>query len=307
MSRAGITEVQASDSNMQNGSPYTDVSSPFSSMHIDTDDFNAREKEDFLTNKTKLIANIRKPFRGKDLLHRIVMLASASLSLSPNGSSAEKSSIAIEGTPLSSARLLSQGVRAGLTGASVPPVGPHAGPDVPLSASAASLSASGARRPGAIRAISGKYPLRILLSENKRGVQWRECLTNGRMLLIGFLLCFFACFCSAEDNIVNQKMMVMLLKKLGYSIAVAENGVEALKHLAQQTARGREYEVQVILMDASMAVMDGLECTRVIRAQQLPHRTRPYIVAQTANVTDEFRKMCLASGMDCFSQPHTNR
>jgi CheY-like chemotaxis protein len=101
---------------------------------------------------------------------------------------------------------------------------------------------------------------------------------------------------------VNQKMMMMLLKKLGYSIAVAENGVEALKHLAQQTARGREYEVEVILMDASMAVMDGLECTRVIRSQQLPHRTRPYIVAQTANVNEEFRARCLESGMDGFSE-----
>jgi len=36
-----------------------------------------------------------------------------------------------------------------------------------------------------------------------------------------------------------------------------------------------------ILMDASMDVMDGMECTRVIRAQQLPHRVRPFIIAQT--------------------------
>ena len=116
---------------------------------------------------------------------------------------------------------------------------------------------------------------------------------------------FFSVVFSAEDNIVNQKMMMMLLKKLGYSIAVAENGVEALKHLAQQMARGKEYEIQVILMDASMAVMDGLECTRVIRAQQLPHRTRPYIIAQTANANEEFKARCLEAGMDGFRRSHT--
>ena len=46
-----------------------------------------------------------------------------------------------------------------------------------------------------------------------------------------------------------------------------------------------------------MDVMDGMECTRVIRAQQLPHRIRPFIIAQTANVTDEYRAKCLQSGM----------
>jgi hypothetical protein len=39
------------------------------------------------------------------------------------------------------------------------------------------------------------------------------------------------------------------------------------------------------------------ECTRVIRFQQLPHRTRPYIIAQTANVSEEFREKTRASGM----------
>jgi CheY-like chemotaxis protein len=254
-------------------------------VRIETAEFNAREQEESSANKTRLIGNIRKPFRGKDLLHRIVMLASASLSLasaspsintalpsaSPSGG-AERPSFAVDGTPLSSARLISQGVRAGLTGVSVPPIGLPIGPAPSSFSSPGSRDLSAeSRRPGAIRPIAGRYPLRILL---------------------------------AEDNIVNQKMMVMLLKKLGYSIAVAENGEEALKHLAQQSARGREHEVQVILMDASMAVMDGLECTRVIRAQQLPHRTRPFIAAQTANVTDAFRQQCLAAGMDCFSQCH---
>ena len=95
-------------------------------------------------------------------------------------------------------------------------------------------------------------------------------------------------------------MMVMLLRKLGYEIEIASNGVEALKILEREAVKGREKEIECILMDASMDVMDGLECTRVIRQQQFPNRVRPYIVAATANATDEYRHLCLASGMDRF-------
>ena len=104
----------------------------------------------------------------------------------------------------------------------------------------------------------------------------------------------------AEDNLINQKMMVMLLRKLGYEILVAANGVEALELLDREAARGRSHEIECVLMDASMDTMDGFECTRVIRAHQMPHRVRPYIIAQTANVTDEYRQRCKDSGMDLF-------
>ena len=90
---------------------------------------------------------------------------------------------------------------------------------------------------------------------------------------------------------------MMLLRKLGYELLIASNGVDALKLLDREAARGRESEIEVILMDASMDVMDGMECTRVIRAQQLPQRTRPFIIAQTANVTEEYRRMCFDAGM----------
>ncbi len=54
-----------------------------------------------------------------------------------------------------------------------------------------------------------------------------------------------------------------------------------------------------------MDVMDGMECTRVIRAQQLPTRLRPFIVAQTANVTEEYQQMCLQAGMSVTATvPH---
>jgi CheY-like chemotaxis protein len=110
--------------------------------------------------------------------------------------------------------------------------------------------------------------------------------------------------------LINQKMMVMLLRKLGYEILVAADGREALSALEREARRGRDHEVEVILMDASMDVMDGMECTRVIRAQQLPTRLRPFIVAQTANVTEEFQRKCMDAGMSAIglhSQPVRGR
>src|SRR5687767_10536887 len=92
----------------------------------------------------------------------------------------------------------------------------------------------------------------------------------------------------------------MLLRKLGYEILLASNGHEVLSTMETEAKKGRDREIECILMDASMDVMDGMECTRVIRAQQLPHRTRPFVIAQTANVTEEYRQKCLESGMDMF-------
>jgi CheY-like chemotaxis protein len=105
----------------------------------------------------------------------------------------------------------------------------------------------------------------------------------------------------AEDNLINQKMMVMLMRKLGFELLVAVNGSDALKQLEREAQRGPAHEIECILMDASMDIMDGMECTRVIRAQQMPQRTRPYIIAQTANVTDEYRRRCMEAGMDQFT------
>ena len=123
------------------------------------------------------------------------------------------------------------------------------------------------------------------------------------MLFLFFLLSVSILL--AEDNLINQKMMVMLLRKLGYEILVAVNGREALAVLEREALRGPQHEIECILMDASMDVMDGMECTRVIRVQQLPHRKRPFIIAQTANVSEEFRQKCLSSGMS-VTHTHTN-
>ncbi|SKC05015.1 Signal transduction histidine kinase [Dyadobacter psychrophilus] len=94
----------------------------------------------------------------------------------------------------------------------------------------------------------------------------------------------------AEDNLVNQKFIDYVLKKLGYEIHMAENGLQAIEKLAL-------IAYDVILMDLQMPVMDGLEATKIIRKN---HSTLPYIVALTANAMTEDRNNCLNNGMDDY-------
>jgi CheY-like chemotaxis protein len=96
----------------------------------------------------------------------------------------------------------------------------------------------------------------------------------------------------AEDNAVNQKLAVHLLKRLGYRADVAGNGLEALEALRRQS-------YDVVLMDVQMPEMDGLEATRII-CEEWPQQQRPRIIAMTANVMKEDRGTCLAAGMDDY-------
>jgi CheY-like chemotaxis protein len=94
----------------------------------------------------------------------------------------------------------------------------------------------------------------------------------------------------AEDNPVNQKVALLMLKKLGYETDVANNGLEVLEALQHQ-------DYDIILMDIQMPEMDGLETTRQIHQKQF-YRNCPSIVALTANALKEDRDRCLAVGMD---------
>lgn len=97
----------------------------------------------------------------------------------------------------------------------------------------------------------------------------------------------------AEDNVVNQKVALHLLARLGYRADVAGNGLEVISALERQT-------YDVILMDVQMPDMDGLEATRHIN--HLPNR--PYIIAMTANAMEGDRQLCLDAGMnDYLSKP----
>jgi signal transduction histidine kinase/DNA-binding response OmpR family regulator len=96
----------------------------------------------------------------------------------------------------------------------------------------------------------------------------------------------------AEDNVVNQKLAVRLLERLGYRADLAANGLEALDALRRQP-------YDVVLMDVQMPEMDGLKATRAIH-QEWPSERRPRIVAMTANVSKEHREACFAAGMDDY-------
>ncbi|RMG27971.1 MAG: response regulator, partial [Bacteroidetes bacterium] len=94
-----------------------------------------------------------------------------------------------------------------------------------------------------------------------------------------------------EDNLINQKLVLRMLSKLGYKAKVANNGLEALQAL-------RNEPFDLILMDVQMPEMDGLEATRNIVKEW--GEQRPFIVAMTANAMQGDREMCLEAGMDDY-------
>lgn len=96
----------------------------------------------------------------------------------------------------------------------------------------------------------------------------------------------------AEDNLVNQKVALMMLERLGYRADVAANGHEVLAALQRQS-------YDVILMDVQMPEMDGLEATRRVRAEIESYR-QPRIIAMTANALQGDRERCLEAGMDDY-------
>ncbi|AFZ03003.1 PAS domain-containing hybrid sensor histidine kinase/response regulator [Calothrix sp. PCC 6303] len=96
----------------------------------------------------------------------------------------------------------------------------------------------------------------------------------------------------AEDNLVNQKVALLVLKKIGYHADIANNGLEVLKALQQQT-------YDVVLMDVQMPEMDGLTATREI-CQKWSNSERPRIIALTANAMPGDREICLNAGMDDY-------
>jgi signal transduction histidine kinase/CheY-like chemotaxis protein len=96
----------------------------------------------------------------------------------------------------------------------------------------------------------------------------------------------------AEDNVVNQKVGVALLKRMGYHPDVVANGLEVLAAVRRQT-------YDVILMDIQMPEMDGLEASRQI-VRHVAAGRRPRLIALTANVFKTDQDACHEAGMDGF-------
>lgn len=96
----------------------------------------------------------------------------------------------------------------------------------------------------------------------------------------------------AEDNLVNQQLIVRMLRKIGHAVDTVGNGAEALESL-------RHTPYDVVLMDVQMPVMDGLDASRRIH-RSVSAADRPYIIALTANAMSEDRDACLAAGMDDY-------
>lgn len=97
----------------------------------------------------------------------------------------------------------------------------------------------------------------------------------------------------AEDNLINQKLVVTLLRKHGHDVHIVDNGREAVIAYGQ-----KEYDV--ILMDVQMPEMNGFEATRAIREQEALTGKRTPIVAVTARAMEGDRELCYEAGMDDY-------
>lgn len=97
----------------------------------------------------------------------------------------------------------------------------------------------------------------------------------------------------AEDNLVNQLVITGLLRKLGITPLLCQDGASSLEMLRQHP------EIELVLMDCEMPGMDGYEATRQLRQQELAeNRPRLPVIALTAHAMASHRDRCLAAGMD---------
>ena len=101
-----------------------------------------------------------------------------------------------------------------------------------------------------------------------------------------------------EDTLVNQKVGLLLLRKLGIRADLASDGQQAVNKVKQ-------FEYDIVLMDVQMPGMDGLEATEIIRNLPSPFE-QPLIYALTAGVTEGEKQRCFDIGMNGFIQKPIN-
>jgi CheY-like chemotaxis protein len=102
----------------------------------------------------------------------------------------------------------------------------------------------------------------------------------------------------AEDNLVNQRLIVRLLEKRGHRVVVAGNGNETLAALEKAALDKDTFDL--ILMDIQMPGMDGFEATAAIRKKEKSSGLHQIVVALTAHAMKGDQERCLAEGMDGY-------
>jgi CheY-like chemotaxis protein/HPt (histidine-containing phosphotransfer) domain-containing protein len=101
------------------------------------------------------------------------------------------------------------------------------------------------------------------------------------------------CILVAEDNPINQRLVVRLLERQGHAVVLADNGRAALAALEQQP-------FDLVLMDVQMPEMDGFETTAALRQHERDTGHHLPIIAMTAHAMKGDQERCLAAGMDAY-------
>ncbi|KAI1105014.1 putative histidine kinase HHK1p [Jackrogersella minutella] len=105
--------------------------------------------------------------------------------------------------------------------------------------------------------------------------------------------------CIAEDNLINQKIAIKFVHKLGYTkVDAYENGLKAVEGLRQKANEGIPYHV--VLMDVQMPILDGYEATELLRKDSIEEVRKVVVIAMTASAIQGDRERCLASGMNDY-------
>ncbi|OAG03584.1 putative histidine kinase HHK1p [Paraphaeosphaeria sporulosa] len=104
--------------------------------------------------------------------------------------------------------------------------------------------------------------------------------------------------CIAEDNLINQRIAISFVQKLGFKCDAYLDGFKTIDALERASDRGRPFHL--ILMDVQMPHCDGYEATRLIRQHKDPQIRNVLIIAMTASAIQGDREKCLESGMNNY-------